>query len=66
MKIIKFPCDTRAECELCKCIYEFDNSDVCVEKEIIRNLDGNIINYPFMYVVCPFCGTKKDLMTKGD
>lgn len=66
MKIIKFPCDTRVECEVCKCIYEFDNNDVCVENILFTNLEGEYIQEPKMYVICPFCRTKKMLEIKGD
>lgn len=66
MKILKLPCETQIKCDLCGCEFEFDFSDICIDKEIIRNLAGNIVNSPTLYVVCPFCGIKREIIKKGE
>ena len=61
MKIIKLPCEQKVVCDVCGCVYEFDNNDVCVESEVLRNIGGDIICLPDLYTVCPFCKTKQEL-----
>ncbi|MDY6382154.1 MAG: hypothetical protein SPK94_07880 [Bacteroidales bacterium] len=61
MKIIKLPCETKVKCEICGCEYEFDNDDVCISSEILRNFAGDFVENHSLYIVCPFCRTKKEL-----
>ena len=61
MKIIKLPCEQKVKCDVCGCEYEFDNNDICVSSETVRNLDGEVMFFPTLYTVCPFCRTKHEL-----